>query len=285
MDSNASYFSSGQVFSPASASYPAQPSSKTFPRKPLIICIILAVLVIVVIILALVFGGKTVFQGDLKSALNNYSNYLLYGTNSNESLPEGYSRQKSYYLEQVIFGDIENVNKTDFLKEANSRLQAFIDKYAAEKGTDLIDYGNLLSYQELLSFIKTYTITGKLKDEDILAAYLSEGTSKTLSFIDSKYAPYINSDSSYAKEYGEEGVTYGKALVKAYDIVGPTGCLSNSGLAESCSLDSEKSSMVREIENELSSLKYFNDSNYTTEMIMQLESMCWKLYEFIGEEE
>lgn len=203
MDSNASYFSSGQVFSPASASYPAQPSSKKFLPKKILLAIFIFIILAAAIFGAIFIFNNTGSRGE-KKLFNEYANYLLYGKESTDDIADDYVWGYRYYGRDldVIFSD----EYQTYLNNLKNKYERLANK-ASKKVAEYDDVFWLFYYTSYYPDITHF---------DVLAAKESGASdSEITSEIESYYAPFLSSKNAKVKSYGEakiHGLTNGEEI-------------------------------------------------------------------------
>ena len=117
---------------------PAQPVKKK--KVGLIIGVILILIAIGAGVAAAMLMGKGGSEMTARQAFNNFSNYFLYGVEDNADITDEYVWGKTYYMQSVFDGDIEN------LSDAPEILENLKNKYilAYQMNTDeLEDYDQL----------------------------------------------------------------------------------------------------------------------------------------------
>ena len=207
-------------------SEPAQPKNK----KPLIIGAI--IVAGVAVIAGLIFlltgslrGSAPVEATDAKGKFNIYANYLLFGTDSKDPIPD-YNPEELYTFESV-FNQIEKFhNGTDETitietNETNSqyinKLKNVFDDFYNTYSTETSEIaGDISEYKESIDFIHAYVNFIPPSDEDILAT--------TDSDFKELYQVFYDLGSDIGEDYGDYNVKNAEAIVELAKIYEEAGC-------------------------------------------------------------
>lgn len=166
-------------------------------------------------------GGGVASEDSVKSAYNEYINYVIYNKEGSEDfdIDDAVSQTPYYYQ---IGGD----ERKAFLEKAETKYQSLVDKYYKIGGS--YNIGDVKAFYQDLGLVVDHSL------EEILNSYQKSGWEATEEMIDS-ISENIDNDSAVAGAYVIALVSYEKSLLKIVDSASLLGCSSGLILDGSCS--------------------------------------------------
>lgn len=216
---------------------------------------VIAILVVVMLILggwALLTAGNgdSNVDDEAKKALNHFSNYYLYGTDSSEPISSEYDSNVAY---KVVTATEDG--DTDFFKKAKEYYDTFLQTYEKKirhvnkiSDSDNIDEyidGNVASFSQMFDFIYRCGLAPALTSEDIFGVFANVGTDSAQKFVSDHYADLLNSTYEPGVRYAKERMTYDLAQVDQFRIYRDNNCMDGESLKSNCDIDLNKYDTTR----------------------------------------
>lgn len=210
---------------------------------------------------------------EAKNKFDQYANYLLFGTSSDNELGGSFESDRSYELEDQLDGDDSNYWQT-----AKNLLEVAVSTYQQIENPDKNLTLFLKSYQRSFVFIDIYHDTAELTDEQILARYVDEGFEATNRYIDSHYVTLAGLESEYAKTYAQVKSDQYKAFNNLLNIYNSGGCIKEGILDDACINELYLAQSNEILDKTTTISKSEQTANSIIERVVrQLESDCWRI--------
>ncbi len=213
----------------------------------------------VVVVAILAVGGVVLFgnqmnknnaEGKVKLALNQFSNYYLYGTDSTDAIQGDYNKNTVY--KAVIAIEERNV---DFFNRAKEYYDSFIQAYgqdirATQKIPDpesIDDYlsGDVTSFTEMFDFLYRFAMAPALTSEEIFGVLMNTDFESAEQFVNDHYSNLLDTTYEPGIRYAKERTIYDLSQVDQYRIYQENNCLDGESIKENCAIGFQKYDMSR----------------------------------------
>ncbi len=269
------------------------PSSNPKPKgdkKPLIIgAIVLAGAAVIAGIVLLMTGAFNNNSGsveatDAKGKFNIYANYLLFGEDSKENIPD-FDQNELYTFENIFNQmnenneEVTNEPSEENLQYINNLKNLFDDFYNAYSAQNSEVSESVNEYKDSLDFIYAYVNFVPPSDEEIL----STANSNLAKF----YQVFYDLGSSIGEEYADYSLKITENVVELAKIYEEAGCDFNQD-PEAATTCLENANLSEESINKLSDINTILSDN-ESEMITLIDDSannlideCWSIKDEIN---
>mgnify|MGYP001052485977 FL=1 len=194
--------------------------------------------------------GNTVVTSKVKTALNQFSNYYLYGTDSTETVQGDYDSNRAYKADTAM--EERNV---EFFTKAKEYYDSFIQIYEQDIRTNqgisesenLDDYlnGDVASFTEMFDFIYRFAMTPALTSEEVFGMFNNTSFESAQQLVNNYYSNLLETTYGPGSRYVKERIIYDLAQVDQYHIYKDNNCLNGENIKNDCNIDPNKYDMAR----------------------------------------
>lgn len=250
---------------PASAITPANRTTSTVtgdlklggaPKKkkwPLVVVGIVTAVAIIVVGVWLLLSDHKNQEGtkdNVKIALNQFSNYYLYGTDSSDNIQGNYSKSTVYEVDTAL-----EEGDTDFFNKSKNYYDSFIKLYEQAlrssqeiSGSESIDdytNGDVSSFTQMFDFVYRLAMSPALTSEEIFGAFANMGFEGAEKFISDYYSNLLDTSYDMGTRYAKERTIYDLAQLDQLRIYKDNNCIEGEGIKEDCVVTSKNYDMSR----------------------------------------
>lgn len=226
----------------------AAPQTKNSNKKRWILGGVLGALAAigVAVGVTIAFSGNSAVN-DTKSLLNIYSNYLLFGVESVEPIPDNLDVWNADNIELQLAN--ENITEKEaYFSKLVELYGEFKDSYEKnnklkeEIGEENLDYSNILvsSTMTALSTLKEYSVIPKISENEMVALYFDNGAANMISQITETYSYFAASDNSAKSDYGNGKIGLADAIKSLYSQYKEANCLDGKTIVQECPMNDEE---------------------------------------------
>lgn len=185
--------------------------------------------------------GKSSAEGEVQTALDQFSNYYLYGTESTDVIQGDYDRSTVYRA--VVAMEERDI---EFFDKARSYYDAFIQAYEQNVRTsqevsdseNVDDYfdGNIASFTQMFDFIYHFVMAPALTSEEIFDLFINTDIESAQQFINDYYSSLSDTSYELGIRYAKERTVYDLAQIDRYYIYQDSGCIDGNNIKDDCSV-------------------------------------------------
>lgn len=222
-------FSSGNTANSASSQSFFSTSNQVAPapapkkRWPLILGIVLGVLLIGGIAASafLLPGSGSVPANSLEAKFNTFANYLLFGEEKSDKLPE-YDEDKVYRV-VAAYGDYDSDESREYFKKLNLLFDDFLNSYQSGPSSETVN-----------RYIDSYRIVQDdfsgivLPEEEIIKSFIDDGPEGAETMISGYYQ--TKKDEPLVETYQKTDLNY----VAILSIYQQSGCIDGYVINDAC---------------------------------------------------
>ena len=221
-------------------------------KWPLVVLGVAVVAVIVAGAWALISNqkGGTEVGGKVKTALNQFSNYYLYGTDSDDAIQGDYNKNTIYKVDTAM-----EERDADFFNKAKEYYDSFIQAYeqdvrATQKIPDsdsIDDYlsGDIVSFTEIFDFLYRFAMAPALTSEEVFGMFNNTSFESAQQLVNNYYSNLLETTYGPGSRYVKERIIYDLAQVDQYHIYKDNNCLNGENIKNDCNIDPNKYDMAR----------------------------------------
>lgn len=266
------------------------PGVKKKSKAPLLILAAVTVLAAVAGGVWWVMGGEENSDNpaSLKTAFNQYANFFLYNSESDNSLEGLYQYGDTYYI-----GELNSEEQVDaHFAKSEEKYQKFLKAYKQYKekhpdnNIDANVSEQIETYYEDLDLLRYTKKSPNISANDLLEAFI-ESPDGLSSQINTYYEPFAGSAVESTRHYGEEYKNQLQILLTAYQIYNVQGCLQEGAISVACRQNDSDEQLLRANEimqtfqafysNAVSVYRSISTSVYEEIWVINLE-IEWKSY-------
>ena len=143
--------------------------------------------------------GGTEVGGKVKTALNQFSNYYLYGTDSADAIQGDYNKNTIYKVDTAM-----EERDADFFNKAKEYYDSFIQAYeqdvrATQKIPDsdsIDDYlsGDIVSFTEIFDFLYRFAMAPALTSEEVFGMFNNTSFESAQQLVNNYYSNLLDAE-------------------------------------------------------------------------------------------
>ncbi len=221
-------------------------------KWPLVVLVVAVTVVVGVGVWALISNQEedTRTASKVKTALNQFSNYYLYGTDSTEAVQGNYDSNRVYKADTAM-----EERDIEFFNKAREYYDSFIQVYeqdiranqGASESENLDDYlnGNVSNFTGMFDFIYRFAMTPALTSEEVFGMFNNTSFESAQQLVNNYYSNLLETTYEPGSRYVKERIIYDLAQVDQYHIYKDNNCLDGENIKNDCDIDPNKYDMTR----------------------------------------
>lgn len=181
-------------------------------------------------------------------ALNQFSNYYLFGTDSTNPIQGDYAKNTGYKAVTAM-----EKRDAEFFNKAKEYYDAFMQAYEqdirdTQKSPDvesIDDYlsGDIVSFTQMFDFIDRFATTPALTFEEIFGIFINAGLDPARQFVNDYYAELSDTSYELGVRYAKERTVYDLAQVDQYYMYQDSNCMDGEDIKDNCIVNTKKYDM------------------------------------------
>ena len=258
-----------------------QPESRKNHKKWIIVVVVVVLCAALTILLVSIsFRNNEIISSqdlsEINEKISNFSSTIMYGDGRQVDLSTStYSDTVDYkFRREIMSGNQEYIEKV--INEFNSLNNLIIEDKNLSLTDD--DKNYLKVYRDKLHFLEIYIDSSNEDYSIIIDKIINDGKDKTISYLETQYSEYIDSDNTSLSDYFLYKIEHEKLSIDILLRTDIGECTTDDIVSASCEVEplmtDEETLQMQEIEDEMRIIVIAN--------IKYIINGCWDIYDLVN---